>query len=158
MSDKDFHAIKSFLETSNSDVIIANNKKDVKAFKKVSKITDDGQKEVFLDTDESSLEKKQYKPEDSKFIRSKLPAKHAIRIGVSSLKSKPIRLFFTIILCSVAFILFGLLSTMSFYDSESTFKQTMNDTEHPLLRLKKNYKSKEILYRNGEEEFDYETF
>ena len=157
LSEKDFDAIKTFLRQSSSDIIIANNEKVVKAFKKASRITDDGEREVFLDTNEDAFEKKEYKPEDSKFIRSKLPARHAIRIGVSSLKSKPIRLFFTIVLCSMAFVLFGLLSTMSFYDSESTFKQTMYDTEHPFLRLEKNYKAKEIVYQNGEEEYDYET-
>lgn len=157
LSEKDFDAIKDFLRKSSGDVIIANNEKDVKTFKKASRITDDGEKEVFRDTVEDELEKKTYKPEDSKFIRSKLPAKHAIRIGVSSLKSKPIRLFFTIILCSVAFVLFGLLSTMSFYDSEATFKQTMLDTNHDLLRLEKKFQAKEEVYENGEKSYEYDT-
>ncbi len=157
LNEQDFHTIRDFLRGSNSDVIIAGNEKDVKAFKKVSRITEAGEKEVFRDTKEDAIETKTYKPEDSKFIRSKLPAKHAIRIGVSSLKSKPIRLFFTIVLCAVAFVLFGLLSTMSFYNSEATFKQTMLDSDHQLLRLKKQYRAKEVVYMNGNEEYDYET-
>ena len=157
LNEQDFHTIRDFLRKSSSDVIIAGNEKDVTAFKKVSRITEAGEKEVFRDTKEDTIETKTYGPEDSKFIRSKLPAKHAIRIGVSSLKSKPIRLFFTIVLCAVAFVLFGLLSTMSFYDSEATFKQTMLDSDHQLLRLKKQYQSKEVVYMNGEEEYDYEA-
>lgn len=157
LNEKDFNAIKAFLRKSSGDIIIANGEKDVKTFKKVSRITDAGEKEVFRDTEEETLEKKVYKPEDSKFIRSKLPAKHAMRIGVSSLKSKPIRLFFTIMLCSVAFVLFGHLSTMSFYDSEATFKQTMLDSQHNLLRLEKNYQAKEVVYQNGEKSFEYDT-
>ena len=158
LNEQDFDAIKTFLSRSDSDIIIANDKKDVSAFKKVSRITDDGEKEVFLDTDETKLEKKTYKPEDSKFIRSKLPAKHAVKIGLSSLKSKPIRLFFTIVLCTVAFVLFGLLSTMSFYNSEATFKQTLLDSNHSLLRLKKDYRAKEIVYQNGEQMHEFETY
>ena len=157
LSEKDFDVIKAFLKKSDTDIVIANNEKDVKAFKKASRITDDGEKEVFKDTQEELLEKKQYTKEDSKFIRSKLPAKHAIRIGISSLKTKPIRLFFTILLCTVAFVLFGLLSTMSFYNSESTFKQTMLDTDHTLLRLEKKYRAKEIVFMKGKQEYDYDT-
>ena len=158
LNDSDFNAIKQYLTSSENDIIIANGEKDVRNFKKVSRISDEGEKEVFRDTDESAIEKRIFTAEESRFIRSKLPVKHAIRIGVSSLKMKPIRLFFTIILCTVAFILFGLLSTMSFYDSESTFKQTMLDTNHSLLQLQKNYKTKEIVYHNGEEDYSYDTY
>jgi len=158
LKESDFEVIRSFLQTSDHDVIIANGEEDVKNFKKVSRITTDGEKEVFRETDEGKIEKREYTKEESRFIRSKLPAKHAIRIGVSSLKMKPIRLFFTIILCTVAFVLFGLLSTMSFYDSESTFKQTMIDTDHSILRLEKNFKAKEVVYQNGEKSFEYDNF
>ncbi len=151
LQEKDFDAIKAFLKKSAGDIIIANNERDVKTFKKANRITDDGEKEVFLDTKEEDIKKREYSPEDSKFIRSKLPAKHAIKIGLSSLKTKPIRLFFTILLCTIAFTLFGLLSTMNFYDSEATFKQTMLDTDHSILRLKKIYKAKETGYENGKE-------
>lgn len=156
LSNQDFEAIKEYLKQSGGDIIIANNEKDVKTFKKANHITDDGEKEVFRETVEE-LEKKVYKPEDSKFIRSKLPAKHAIKIGLSSLKTKPVRLFFTILLCTVAFVLFGLLSTMSFYDSEATFKQTMLDSTHTLFRVGKVYHAKETVYQNGEESFEYDT-
>ena len=157
LSEQEFDVIKDFLRKSANNVVIANNEKDVDAIKKVTRITDDGQREVFRDTEEDKIDRQTYKPEDSKFIRSKLPARHAIRIGLSSLKSKPIRLFFTILLCTVAFTLFGLLSTMSFYNSEATFKQTMLDSEHNLLRIKKNYQGKDIAYHKGEKEYEYET-
>lgn len=157
LQDKDFDAIKTFLKQSSSDIIIANSEKDVAAFKKVNRITDDGEKEVFLDTKEEDIKKKEYRSEDSKFIRSKLPAKHAIKIGLSSLKTKPVRLFFTVLLCTIAFTLFGLLSTMNFYDSEATFKQTMLDTDQSILSLKKIYKAKETGYENGKETHTFDT-
>lgn len=157
LKDSHYEIIKAFLEQANSDVVIANNEKDVTAFRKASRITDTGEKEVFLDTDESKLEKKEYSAEESKFIRSKLPVKHAIRIGVSSLKNKPVRLFFTIILCTIAFSLFGLLSTMSFYDTEATFKETMLGMEQQLLRLEKKFAAQEVVYQNGEKQFEYEN-
>lgn len=156
LSNKDFEEIKAFLKRSEGDVIIANNVDDVKTFKKASRITDDGEKEVFRET--KAPESKTYKPEDSKFIRSKLPVKHAVRIGMSSLKSKPVRLFFTILLCTVAFMLFGLLSTMSFYNSEATFKQTLIDSEYGYVRMGKLFLATDVVYENGEKSYEYESF
>ena len=139
LGDSDFEQIKRFLAETNSDVIIAKDAKDVSNFKKAAHITDDGAKEYFADTDESKLDIKQYTPADSKFIRSKLPLRHASKIGVSSLKTKPFRLILTIILCTVAFVLFGLLSTLTFYDSESMFKQTLSDADREYITLDKSY-------------------
>ena len=156
LNENDFAQIKSFLEKSNSDVIIANDENDVATFKKAARINDDGSKEVFADTDESTLDIKQYTPADSKFIRSRLPLRHATKIGVSSLKTKPIRLIFTIILCTVAFILFGLLSTLTFYNSESMFKQTLSDTNRDFVILENNYLATMKSYENGELMYEYD--
>ena len=156
LDENDFAEIKAFLAKSENDVIIASGERDVKSFKEVSHIKNDGAREVFKESDESAIEKKTYTPQESRFIRSKLPARHAFKIGVSSLKTKPIRLFFTILLCTVAFIFFGLLSTMTFYDNEATFKQSLLDSDYSYLQLSKYYKINEIWYVDGEEMGDYE--
>ena len=156
LTDKDFDKIKSFLESSSSDVIIAKDEQDIAAFKKAAHITESGSKEVFADTDESKLDIKQYTPADSKFIRSRLPLRHATKIGVSSLKTKPIRLIFTIILCTVAFILFGLLSTLTFYNSEAMFKQTLSDTQRDYVTLENKYLLTVKDYENGTVYNEYE--
>ncbi len=156
LSDTDFKEIKAFLKKSEKNVIIASGEKDVKNFKEVSRINDDGQKEIFRETDEAKLEKKAYAPEDSKFIRSKLPMRHAVKIGVSGLKTKPFRLFFTIILCTVSFVLFGLLSTMTFYDSTQTLKQTLKDSSLSSVRLEKEYQLHVKYYTNGIKDGEYE--
>ena len=156
LNDNDFIQIKKFLSKSNGDVIIAKDERDVTAFKKAAHITDNGSREIFADTDESKLDIKQYGPNDSKFIRSRLPLRHASKIGVSSLKTKPIRLIFTIILCTVAFVLFGLLSTLTFYDSEAMFKQTLSDTNRDFVVLENNYLATIKFYENGEYLHEYE--
>ena len=157
LSEQDFAEIKEFLKKSQSDIVIATGEKDVQTFKEVARITDDGEKEVFKDTDESKFTKKEYTPEDSKFIRSKLPMRHALKIGVSGLKTKPFRLFFTILLCTVAFVLFGLLSTMTFYESEATFRQTLTDSPYTMMRLEKFYQTREKSYVNGELDYEYSS-
>ncbi len=158
LNENDFTEIKKFLSKSSGDVIIAKDERDVTAFKKAAHITDNGSREVFADTDESKLDIKQYTPNDSKFIRSRLPLRHASKIGVSSLKNKPIRLIFTIILCTVAFVLFGLLSTLTFYDSEAMFKQTLTDTNRDFVTLENNYLATIKFYENGEYIHEYEDF
>ena len=158
LSDMDFAQIKRFLSRSKGDVMIATGEKDVKALKTVSRITDDGQKEVFKDTDENRIESKTYTPADSKFIRSKLPIRHAAKIGISSLKTKPIRLFFTIVLCTISFILFGLFSTLTFYNSEATFKQSFKDSSVSTVRLVQHYRTQHVSYSFGSEDYSYESW
>lgn len=158
LTDKDFTEIKAFLKNVKGDVMIASGEKEVKDFRAVSRITDDGQKEIFRDTDESEIETKSYTAKERKFIRSRLPARHAFKIGVSGLKTKPVRLFFTILLCTVAFILFGLASTMTFYDSAATFKQSFMDSDIKTVRAVKEYREKYISYYMGEEESSWNNY
>lgn len=49
-------------------------------------------------------------------IRSKLPFKASLTIAANSLKHKPIRLFFTIVLSTLSFSMFGLSDTLATFD------------------------------------------
>ncbi len=157
LSDGDFNKIKAFLKNAKKDIIIAKNEADIKSFKKANRINADGIRETFKSTDTEKITDKEYTKSDSHFIRSKLPFRHAIKIGISSLKTKPIRLFFTIILCTVAFTLLGLLSTLNFYNSEATFKETLSDISLSNIQLNKFYKLNSISYYKGEAEYEYES-
>lgn len=153
LNESDLLEIKTFLTKSKNDVILARHENDVKKFKIANRITDSGEKEVFKETIQES--RKKYSKEDSKFIRSKLPLKHAIRIRASSLKYKKIRLFFTILLCTISFIIFGVLSTMTFYNGDLTFKQTLKDSDLEHVVLNKNFKVNEKIYYEGEKAAEY---
>ncbi len=156
LTDDELEKIKRFLKDSPEDVIIAKNDTDVKAFKKASRIKDDGSKEVFSKTDEESIEKREYTPKERKFIRSKLPLRHAIKIGVSGMKRKPVRLLLTVLLCTVAFIMFGVLSTLSFYNSEAIFKESLPKSGVSVLTSYKSYIVNVTDYDHGKELFSYE--
>ena len=151
LSDGELEKIKGFLKASKQDVIIAKNENDVKNFKKANRIKNDGSKEVFSSTDEELMITKEYTPDDSRFIRSKLPLRHAIKIGVSGMKRKPFRLFLTVMLCTAAFIMFGVLSTLSFYNNEAIFKETLPNSNISVVSLNKIYSVTETYYQNGEE-------
>ena len=140
LTDSEFDEIKSFLRTSDSNVVISNSEDDITTFKEVARINDDGNQEVFKDTDERAIPKKKYTSQDSKFIRSRLPLRHAFKIGSSSLRTKPFRLFFTIFLCVAAFTLLGVLSTMTLYNSDTTFIQTLKDMSPSYVKLKNDFR------------------
>ncbi len=149
LTDADFDRIKSIIKNSSGDVIITGSEPDVQNFKKINRITDNGEKEVFKDTDESKTEVKTYTPEQSKFIRSKFPARHAAKMGISGLKSKPVRLFFTVVLCVVSFVLFGILSTLMLYNHEGMFKETLKNSDQNFVVFDKIYHIKNSYYENG---------
>ncbi len=157
LTDADFDKIRAFLKNAENDVVITGGEREVKAFREATRITDEGGQEVFRETNEETIEKKAYTEEDSRFIRSKLPLRHAAKIGVAGLKTKPFRLVFTSFLCTVAFILFGLLSTLVFYDSEATFRETLSDSHYTLLRIEKQFRTHEKSYEYGELVREYES-
>ena len=155
LNESDFNQIKEFLSQGDK-IILSRDNNGINTFKKVLKINDLNEQEIFEQTKEEKLILKEYDQNKNIFIKSKLPLKHAIKIGLSSLKVKPIRLLFTIFLCSISFLLFGLLSTMMFYNQESVFKDTLKKNNPQYIKLNKEYKATEISYYD-EEEFSFET-
>ncbi len=89
------------------------------------------------------VETKNYSKDDAKFIRSRLPMKKAAKMGLSSIKSKPIRLLFTIVLSLVAFSLFGYSATAIFYNKTEAATNSLRDMDANTvvlsLRLKQTY-------------------
>ncbi len=157
LTEEDFGQIKAFLQNAQSDIVIAGGEKEVQTYKEAAHISESGAQEVFEDSEYHREEPKTYRPEDSRFIRSKLPLRHAMKIGVSSMKSKPMRLISTIFLCTVAFVFFGVLSTMSFYNGEATFKESLKASELFLVQMGKVYEVKEIWHHDGGSD-DYSFF
>ena len=155
LNDTDFIKIKEFLKSSDK-VILSKNSENISSFKKVAKINDSNEQEVFEDTNENNITLKKYDQSKNIFIKSKLPLKHAIKIGISGLKNKPFRLLFTILLCSISFILFGLLSTMTFYNSENIFKDTLQKYEYDFIRLGKEYFVSETSYYSDGSNFTFD--
>ncbi|MGN1061726.1 MAG: ABC transporter ATP-binding protein, partial [Candidatus Scatosoma sp.] len=140
LTEQDYRYIYAFL-SNHQGAMIRSGEKEIADFKKASHITEEGGKEFVADTDEKKIPKKKYDPKKTQFIRSKLPLRHAFKIGVSGLKSKPFRLIFTVLLCSVAFIMFGLFSTLTFYDKNETLYQTLDDSGVTVLHADKTYQT-----------------
>lgn len=148
LNQNDFQKLQKIFAQAHHEIIVVIGEQDVEELKKSKNIAENGEHEVFKES--IAVEKKLYKPEDSKFISSKLPFKHALKIGISSLKNKPIRLAFTAILCTAAFTLFGLLSTMLLYNSGSSFKKSLIKSDLDLVSLQKEYAVQIDTYKDNE--------
>lgn len=145
----DLERINRFLVGAREDVIITTGRQEVADFRKATHIDEEGARETFETTDETSIAAKTYSPEESRFIRSRLPLRHALRIGASSLKVKPVRLIFTILLSFIAFTMFGLFSTMTFFNKAEVSYSTYTKQNYELLRLKNNYHTTRVDLSNG---------
>ena len=147
----DLTRINAFLSSVSEDVIITSGKQEIEDFRKATHIDAEGARETFEKTDENAIAAKAYTPEDSRFIRSKLPLRHAVRIGASSMKIKPFRLAFTILLSFIAFTMFGLFSTLTFFSKAATSLQTYRAQDYEMLTLQNNYRYDAVSLVNGEE-------
>ncbi len=152
LNENEFSKIKDFLK-DGKNIILSKDSKNVSKFKKIAKINDNNEQEMYEETNNENIILKEYDQNKNIFIKSKLPLKHAIKIGLSGLKTKSFRLLITIILCSTSFLLFGLLSTLTFYNSQNVFKDTLKNYEYDYIRLGKEYKAKVTEYYD---EFSYE--
>ncbi len=138
LSKDDEQNIINFLKSNNQEKIISIENKSNKEFKKLAKINDEGNKEIFIDTNTSNIKKES--TSIFKLIKSKLSLKHASKIGSSSLKVKPFRLFMTILLSLIAFALFGLADTISAYNKYTTMTTSLIDSNYSTFTFQKHAK------------------
>ena len=129
LTDRDMKKIQQYLDSAENDTIISLDERANTSFCQIARIDEEGNQEVFRDTDNGALSKENEKYDGtSKFIRSKLPASHAFKIGASSLKTKPFRLFMTIFLCLISFAMFGLADTIGSYNARKTTVNSIIDS------------------------------
>ncbi len=151
-------AIQDFVLSCDGDVIITKGEKQIDSFKKANRMDDDGATETFGDTKSEDIRLRQYSKEDSKFIRSRLPAGKAIKIGASGLKLKPIRLIFTIFLSLIAFTMFGLFSTLMVYDGDSVAKNSFMQSGYDFINLSKMYETRITDSYDGRDDYTYQSY
>ena len=148
-------AIEKFLEESDGDVILSKGEAENASFRRANHITEEGACERFDSTDEGALNIKNYEGEKTKFIRSRLPAGKAIKIGASGLKLKPVRLVFTILLSVISFIMFGLFSTMMLYDGNSVLINSFMQSDYEYLSVNKQYV---VTVTYTDDDYSYESY
>jgi len=159
ITESDIKNIVKMLKSSGGEAIISTSKREMKDVKCACRINDDGNKEFFKDTEK--VEIKEYDGKKTKFIKSRLPMSHAVKMGASGLRTKPIRLIFTVLLSVVAFLMFGVVSTFMLYDSNYSVSEALKTADYPSITVKKYYKYVSQEYRidneTGEQTLEYEN-
>lgn len=127
LTAEDTEAINEFLRLKR-----AGQKTRLGIFSKKNK---SGMAGAFVPTDESKI--KPHSGEKFKLIKSRLPLKNAFKMGTQSIKHKPVRLAFTILLSVVAFSLFGLATSVAGYDHVETTRNSLVDSKINYISFRK---------------------
>ena len=91
---------------------------------------------AFRETDLAAIPKEE--PGDCRFIRSKFPFRYAVKMGVAGLRTKPVRLIFTTLLATIAFIVFGVFSTVITFSTAKSGASTLTDSDFQAAVLEKH--------------------
>ncbi len=125
--------VKDWSKITDSDV-----EKLIATMKKRRVETVDKEK-IVERTDDHSIKSKE-------FIKSRLPVKHTLKMAHGSIKSKPIRLAFTIFLAVIAFVFFGVSSTLVMYEPNYSIAKAIEGYHYESIVLHKNYDVKYSSY------------
>ncbi len=96
--------------------------------------------------------------DESAFIKSSFPMRYAVRMGVSGLKLKPVRLIFTTLLATIAFIVFGVFSTLLTYDTQAIGQNALDQsafqaavlTKYGVLHMENGGREYTVRLKTGE--------
>ncbi len=128
LSAKDLDMINRYLEKSEKGAVISGDTRVNEELRSSAGLSEDGGSMVFDETNaEKDISLKSYTGSETRFIRSRLPMKNAVKIGSSGLKHKKFRLFMTILLSLVAFSMFGIADTMAAYNKTTAATRSIRD-------------------------------
>ncbi len=147
LSNDDINKIVEQLKHHQGEIIISFNSDTNKEIKKTNHIDDQGRIEVFKETKDEHLH---FSFHPLNFIKSKLPFNASMKLALSNLKLKPIRLIVTICLSVVSFTLFGLSNTASQYDKIVATYNSIKDSDIDYISI-----GKELVI--AEEDYSYST-
>ncbi|MBR7098560.1 MAG: ABC transporter ATP-binding protein/permease [Clostridia bacterium] len=129
LTEADLRMINEYLSGNNGDVILSGDTRVNDELRSAAGISERGTMSVFEGTNaERDVPIKKYEKKDSRFIRSRLPAKNALRMGAGGLKHKKFRLTMTVLLSLIAFALFGFADTMAAYNKLTSAVDSVVDS------------------------------
>ena len=125
----DLELINEYLAKQNAEILISGDARLNDSVRSEAGISQNNCTAVFADTDpEADVKVEKYDGKKTKFIKSRLPMKNAIKIGGSSLGHKKFRLVMTIFLSLIAFALFGFADTLGGYDKITAATESIIDS------------------------------
>ena len=148
LSSLDVQRINDIVSRKNEDMYISYNSVFNETISSV--IGDDSNAVSFIKTNEGLLFS-----DDSHFepIKSKLSARKCIKLALSMIKHKPIRLIITALLCFISFTLFALTSIFATYNMIDSMTTTVANQQNEYIPV---YKAFNSLPNNDSNSFNYQ--
>ncbi len=148
LTPDDVALINRYLSTRQTDVIVSGDARLNENVRNVAGISENNTTSTFNYTNPATdIPLRMYDGSKTRFIRSRLPVKNAVKMGASGLKHKVFRLVVTIFLSLVAFTLFGFADTMGSYDKVTATTNSIIDTH--VKNASFSLAVKESFYQNG---------
>lgn len=146
LSSQDVQRINDIIGRNSEDMYLSYNTIFNQTIGSV--IGDDSNAVSFIKTNESLIFS-----DDSHFepIKSKLSWKKCIKMSLSIIKHKPIRLIITVLLCFISFTLFALTSIFATYNSTDSMTNTIKTQNNEYIPISKAYNS----VQSNKKEFKY---
>ncbi len=138
LSAKEIEMIQKAAESSDSDIVISANEKLNPELKKTAGIDEHGNSEYFNETQQDDIEPSE-KKDNLSLIKSKLKFKDSFKMGASGLKTKKVRLFFTILLSAIALTLFGFADTMASFNVKRCNYESLTNLGYTSINITKNH-------------------
>lgn len=135
VSEKEVSEIVSVMKKRNKQTVITSDPSKIEGVKNLLGIKEEKEK-IAVKT-----EKREKKAESAEFIKSRLPLRHAIKMAWNVMKTKPIRLAFTILLSVISFTLFGIFSSLMLYDPNYSIADALNHSNYNSVSIEKNYEA-----------------
>lgn len=129
LTEEQLGQLKELVAAERADVIIEADDRSFRAVRRVR-----GRRGVFEGTGEIPVSRK-----ETRLIQSRLPGGRAFQIGARSMKKKPFRLAFAILLSTVAFTVFGLMSSFMMYDPVQAGINAVKEQDYQALGLEKQF-------------------
>lgn len=137
VTEEDLKKILTVMKNKGGETIITTSSEAKEQIKKVRDISVDKVKKRFKKTKAQPQAVVQDK--NVKFIKANLPFKNAMKMAFDGLKSKPMRLLFTIFLSVVAFIFFGVSSAFMRFSPEYVIATALEGSEYNSIAIEKRY-------------------
>ena len=151
----DMELINEYLRRQSAEILISGDNRVNSTVRSAAGISENNTSSVFNTTDaEKDISLKDYSGTKTKFIRSRLPMKNALKIGGSSLGHKKFRLVLTILLSMIAFALFGFADTLGAYDKIVTATDSIIDSNVQNATFSLGIKH-EYIYPDEEDNYHY---
>ncbi len=136
ITPNEIEQIVSILKKNGKETIITQSQVKLPQIKNALNITEESVG-AFSKTDKAN--KKDYSKEKVEFIKSRLPLRHALKMASEGIKTKPIRLIFTVLLAVIAFVFFGISSTLALYNPAYSVSVALENSYYDSIVLQKNY-------------------